>query len=334
MVASSSEALALLSTPPTTDFAVNTSEQISTTRDKSRGSFRRWSWTSFLFGLVGGVALAASSRSLIDSDAVPIQSSPLQTSLSPASSTTGDSQTETLTMSQVLVIAEDALDAMRRSVNDYTATLVKQESIDGTLSEATKMELKVMCVHRGGDQTDSQPMRVYLRFVAPDSVAGREVIWAQDLNQGQLLVHEGGFLGLVTLYLDPLGPIAMQGQRYPISEIGLTKLLQKLIERGEQDRDSPDVSVTLTKGIKLDGLDVQLISVTRRQPTTGENNFSRAEIVFDAERQIPLRYTAFGWPTDNGPAPLLESYTYTDVKLNVGLADVDFDPQNPAYNYP
>ncbi len=168
------------------------------------------SWTSFLIGLLGGVAIAASGSRILRPAAVPVQSASVVTAGDSSNPMDGQQlagpQTETLSMSDVLKIAENALQSMRQNVNDYTATLVKQESINGTLSEATQMDMKVMCVHRNQDRTDSQPMRVYLRFVAPESVAGREVIWAQDLHDGQLIVHEAGFLGLVTLYLDPLAP--------------------------------------------------------------------------------------------------------------------------------
>ena len=33
------------------------------------------------------------------------------------------------------------------------------------------------------------------------------------------------------------------------------------------------------------------------------------------------------------PPPLLESYTYPNLKLNPGLTNADFDPKNPAYNF-
>ena len=32
--------------------------------------------------------------------------------------------------------------------------------------------------------------------------------------------------------------------------------------------------------------------------------------------------------------PLLESYSYLDLKTNVGLTDADFDTKNPEYNFP
>jgi hypothetical protein len=50
---------------------------------------------------------------------------------------------------------------------------------------------------------------------------------------------------------------------------------------------------------------------------------------------VPIRYAAWTWPEKAGEEPpLLEEYTYVDMKLNVGLTDKDFDPDNSAYNFP
>jgi hypothetical protein len=237
-------------------------------------------------------------------------------------------------MDEVLRIAEETLLHMRRNLDDYSAVLVKQESVNGVLSNPTEIAMKVQCPHRGGKLDDSEPMRVYLRFLAPAEVAGREVIWAQDLHDAKLVVHEAGLLGLMTVRLDPTGMIAMRGQRYPISEIGLTKLVQKLIERGELDRNNPDVTVTITRGIVLDERECDLITVRRIKRSGGPNDFSRAEICFDTERRLPLRYSAYGWGSGDDDAPLLESYTYTQIQTNIGLSETDFDPKNPAYKFP
>ncbi len=237
-------------------------------------------------------------------------------------------------MDEVLQIAEDSLLHIRQTLNDYTATLVKQETFAGVLSEPNQLTIKMQCPHRGGKLDDSEPTRVYLRFNRPADVAGREVIWAEDLHDGKLVVHEAGLLGLLTVRLDPAGLIAMRGQRYPIYVIGMTKLVQKLIERGEVDRRNPGVSVTITTGIKLDDSACELIVVKHQQPSGAEDDFSRAEICFDSVRRLPLRYTAYGWNADGGDAPLIESYSYTNIQTNVGLTEADFDPQNPSYQFP
>jgi outer membrane lipoprotein-sorting protein len=131
--------------------------------------------------------------------------------------------------------------------------------------------------------------------------------------------------------------IAMRGQKYPISDIGLTNLLKKLIERGQRDLDNPNVSVTITKNVTVDGIQCELIQVRRSEPSGGPDDFSLAEIVLDGTRNLPIRYTAYGWPKDDQTvdtkAPLIESYTYLNIKTNVGLTDLDFDPTNPEYQF-
>jgi hypothetical protein len=240
-------------------------------------------------------------------------------------------------IAEVLQIAEDSLSRLRHEVDDYTATLVKQESIGSVIGEPNEMLVKVQCKHRGGSVDESQPMRVYLRFVQPANIAGREVIWCEDLHDGKLVAHEAGLMGMLTVRLDPNGMIAMRGQKYPISDIGLTNLLKKLIQRGQQDLENPNVSVTITKNIEIDGLKCDLIQVRRSQPSGKPDDFSLAEICLDRTRNLPIRYTAYGWPINGQAAdtkmPLLESYTYLNIRTNVGLTELDFDPTNPEYQF-
>lgn len=240
-----------------------------------------------------------------------------------------------ISMAQLLDLAADAYGHAVATVDDYSARFVQQERDDrGRLGDPTEMTMKVQTKHRGG--TLGSPMRVYLKFSSPEAVAGREVIWAEDLRDGKLLVREAGMLGRVPIPpLDPTGMLAMRNQRYPIMEIGLTKLIEKLIQRGEQDREDESIRVDVDETHSFEGREVWLIRIERSQPANNENDFSRAEIIFDPTVKLVLRYRSFGWPepADASP-PLLESYTYHDLLLNVGLTDRDFDPANPDYDFP
>ncbi len=311
----------------------------------------RWRWilVAMIPLVILGISLAARNRQADDVLQVehPVFEGPL-------------GQGTAVSMAEVLVIAEDALETLRKTIDDYTAVMTKQERIHGRLTEPAEMEMKVQCRHRGGGLGDDLPLRVYLRFLAPTGVAGREVLWAEDLHDGQMIVREAGVLGMFPVRLDPDGIIAMRGQKYPISEIGLTRLVEKLIERGRRDLDDPDISVTMTRSIEFDSRLCDRIVVTRARPGEGEDNFSRAEIWFDSERKLPLRYFSFGWPDDpaigdassssqarptqsvapdgadayeTGSAPLLESYSYRNIQTNVGLSERDFDPANPEYRF-
>lgn len=297
-----------------------------------RRARRRGLWL-FGLGFMLGVISAVSVTSLTKRDS----GNGLAELAAPISHTNGDQDVVASSISEVLRIAEESLAQVRMGVDDYTATLIKQESIDSVLGEANEMFIKLQCRHRGGKVDETEPMRVYLRFDRPESVAGREVIWCEDLHDGQMVAHEAGLLGMLTVRLDPNGMIAMRGQKYPISDIGLTNLLKKLIERGQQDLDDPSVSVTIEKGIEIDGIPCDLIRVQRTKPSGRPNDFSLAEICLDRARNLPIRYTAYGWPADDQSTdtklPLLESYTYRNIKINVGLTEADFDPSNPDYQF-
>jgi hypothetical protein len=41
----------------------------------------------------------------------------------------------------------------------------------------------------------------------------------------------------------------------------------------------------------------------------------------------------WGFPVGGSEPPLIEEYTYTDIKTNVGLTDSDFDVRNRKYHF-
>ncbi len=282
----------------------------------------------FVVGMVGGYyyyqSLEQSSKEIFN--ATP-----------KATETTATETTEhtAVTISDVLDMAQSARKHLSTTLNDYTARFVKQEvDVNGKLTPESEIQLKVQT--RCRNKNNDAPMRVYLAFNAPQNLKGREVIWGADLFDGTMAVHEVGLLlGLKTLWLDPTGFLAMQGQRYPISEIGIMRLIDKLIERGEKDRDNPDISVNIIEDQMLDDTPTKVIQIRRSKPSNQEDDFSLAEVTLDPERQLILGYRAFGWPDEpNGEPVLLEAYTYHDVRINVGLTDADFDPKNSDYNFP
>lgn len=236
---------------------------------------------------------------------------------------------------------DDGLQRARRSlahcqssVNDYTALLIKRERIGDTLSPHEYMAVKIRTRKIANGQV-VKPLSVYLNFVKPASVKGREVLFVEGRNNGNLVAHEGGFKGrfLPTVNLPPTGMLAMRGQRYPMTEIGIENLLTKLIERGEQAKRLPDVTATMQTGIKINKRPCRLLTVT--QPTRRpEILFYEAKVYLDEELNMPIRYVAYDWPKPNSKKlDVIEEYNYLNLKLNVGLTDADFDPNNSSYNF-
>ncbi len=160
-------------------------------------------------------------------------------------------------------------------------------------------------------------------------------MYVEGKNDGNMLAHGVGIKKLVgTVSLKPDGPMAMQGQRYPITEIGILNLTKRLIEVAEEDKQYGECEVKFYKGAKINKRPCTCIEVVH--PTPRRNfRFHKALVFIDDELNIPVRYEAYEWPSaPGGQPPLLEQYTYVDIKLNNGFTDADFDVHNPSYGFP
>ena len=256
-----------------------------------------------------------------------------------AQSAAGDvSSQEEPNMAELVELARHLLANMRANVRDYSATLVKRERIMGNLAPEARMEIKIRNPQVTAGATSSTATAsgpsAYLKFIEPASQRGREVIWVADKNDNKLIAHQGGFLNLMRVELDPHGTLAMIGNKYPITEIGLVRLLEKMLEKIDRNVDLSRCTIETREHQRVGDRDCRLIQVTQPRSVPGAD-FYIAQFFLDTERQLPLRYAAFLWPEKPGaPPPLEEEYTYLDLETNVGLSDADFDPDNPDYDFP
>jgi hypothetical protein len=126
----------------------------------------------------------------------------------------------------------------------------------------------------------------------------------------------------------------MANNLYPITDIGLENLVVKLIERAEREKKvGGECEVQFMKNAKINGRVCTLIQV-KHPVKRPEFDFNLAQIFVDDELQIPIRYAAYGWPEKPGGQPVvLEEYTYLNLKINPGLTDEDFSPENPNYRF-
>ena len=237
-------------------------------------------------------------------------------------------------LDRALLFADSALASMRSNVTDYTARMAKRERIKGVLSKTSFMDLKIRCP-RVDAQGQQVPFSIYMKFLQPRDASGREVLWVDGRDDGNLLAHQpGGIVGMRTFELSPTGMMAMQGQRYPIYEAGLENLIVKLIEKASRDKAAGMCEVTYRDGLKLKNRPCSLIELVHKEKRA-PYEFYKAQVVIDDELNLPVRYTAYDWPKTPGAKPeILEQYTYINIKLNVGLTDKDFDPKNSAYTFP
>lgn len=224
-----------------------------------------------------------------------------------------------------LDLAQKGLSELRGKIKDYSCTVVKRERIDGKLGEHEYMFAKIR----------HEPFSVYLYFLAPDTVKGQEVIWVDGQNEGNMLAHAGsGVRAMVgTVSLKPNGALAMQGNRYAVTEIGVENLAKRLVEVAEHDKQFGECEVNFFKDAKVNGRTCTCVQVVHPVPRRNFR-FHLARVFIDDEYLIPIRYEAYDWPQEQGGQPvLMEEYTYMNVKPNNGFTDADFDPKNAAYKF-
>lgn len=232
----------------------------------------------------------------------------------------------------VLEIANGGLERLR-AIRGYSATLVKRERIADKLLDPQYMFVKIRHEQKVGGRL-VVPFSVYLYFLRPEDIKGREVLYIRGRNNGKLLAHEGGeILGLVSAWLDPRGRLAMTDNRYPITEIGILNLTERLIEAGEQGLQYDECEVKIVDNAKINGRPCKCIQVVHPR-RRAHFRFYRAQIFIDKELNVPVRYASWLWPENSGGEPvLLEEYTYLNLKINDGFADADFSANNSAYRF-
>jgi hypothetical protein len=231
-----------------------------------------------------------------------------------------------------LDIARNALHRVRTEIRDYTCILVKRERINGELNDHQYMFTKVRNRQYDNAGRQMEPFSVYMYFLKPADIKGREVIYVEGENNNKLCAHEGGGSILPTVWLHPESALAMRGQLYPITDVGIENLVLKLIERGEAERKFPDVEVTFKKNARVNDRVCTVLEI-RHPQRRPEYEFYHAQVFIDDEWGIPIRYAAYGWPEAGQEPPVLEEYTYMKLKLNEGLTDADFDHKNRQYNF-
>jgi hypothetical protein len=138
----------------------------------------------------------------------------------------------------------------------------------------------------------------------------------------------------LTLSLAPSGDLAMQGNHYPITELGIKRLVERVAAVAKEEMQYGECEVVYHKTVEFHGRSCTVIEVTHPVPRP-YFQFHVARIYIDDELQLPIGVESYDWPATDGDDPILkEQYAYLDLKMNVGFTDADFDPNNPEYLFP
>ncbi len=212
------------------------------------------------------------------------------------------------------------------SVPDYTASMFRQERINGTLSEEQNIDLKVR----------HEPFSVYMKWNSGDR--GRQLIYVQGQNNGNLLVQPGGIKGRLTglLSLEPEGDLAMSESRHPITKAGLLQLGHTILEYQKKDIERGSGFVCeLIDNQEFEGRACYLYQIVYQSPEIHET-YRKSTVFVDKELSLPICVKNYTWARDASPETideetLVEFYAYTDLNIQKDLTASDFDQRNKDY---
>ena len=217
------------------------------------------------------------------------------------------------------LIAQDAA----RALMDYESSFTKTEMV-GRKSLTARMLLKIR----------HAPFSAYVKYLDPH--AGREAIYVTGQNNNQVVVHDTGLAALVgTLSLDPTGSTAMEDSRYPVTKIGMQNLVEAVMGMwlAQAKQNATGITVNHFPNAKIGEQSCRTIETILAQPI-GTISYQTTRLYIDTATQLPVRVQQYAFPTRRGQKPVLvEDYLYQQIRANISLADIDFDPQNPRYGY-
>jgi hypothetical protein len=203
-----------------------------------------------------------------------------------------------------------------RGVRDYTCLFVKRERLRGQLQPENLMEMKVR----------TQPFSVYFHWASPATFAGQQACYVDGRNGGMMRVHSNGIAGVVGFVtLDPRDPRAAQNSRHTITEAGIGNLIERFRQRWEVERRLNQTQIRVAQYLYNQRPCTRVEAI--HPANTGQFYAYRSVVYFDNGTHLPIRVEAYDWPRPGAPAggDLLESYSYVNLRLNVGLSDRDFN---------
>ena len=195
-------------------------------------------------------------------------------------------------------------------VADYSCQMTRKDRLsDDSVKEHSTVVFKYM-----------RPDRYYMRW--PNDLI--ELIYAGSKYDNKMLIHGGKIFDFLSLRVEP--EAALKYNRHTIKDAGIGFMLDLVIKNYRQAQKDQDATLIFEREDEVD-----------RRPTwrfkgvfpAGRDYYAHTVYLdIDQKNVLPVRIEAYGWSDE-----FLEMYSYTHLKLNVGLSEKDFDVKNSAYRF-
>lgn len=264
-----------------------------------------------------------------------LNTAPIATSISAAETPAGTGAATVSAAEVARQTLERKLESLKTGIAflqktpDYTAQFVKQEMVGSELTEEQEILMKVR----------HEPFSIYLKWITGER--GREVLYVDQENDGEMLVRSGGWKAkLGTMSIPPDGGLAMREARYPVTKAGLLELAIQIQQYHEQDLATSNFTrCDQLADQKFDGRDCSCFLVEYKD-AAGSPLYRKSITLIDKEWSIPVYIKNFAWPTPDQAAAqgdeldlatLIEYYSYSEIRFRQQFANSEFDRNNEEY---
>ena len=218
-------------------------------------------------------------------------------------------------MDQAIALVTEARKHFQ-DVRDYQCRLIKRERVNGDLLPESVMTMRVR----------NKPFSIYLCCETPKADQGLEVCFVAGRNDGKMVVHPNGLLGIFGfLSLDTHDRRALEKNRHCITDAGLGNLLESTARYWDMERRLDKTVVRITDA-ELGGRKCTRIETIHPDRNAGAFYGYRCVLWLDKETHLPAGAETYDWPRGEGPegGDLLESYRFGNLRCNIGLDDDAF----------
>jgi hypothetical protein len=206
-------------------------------------------------------------------------------------------------------------------VRDYRCIFYKRERLQDGLTPMQRIEVcyrahphsvSLRWLENAGDARRV----IYVRGRARDA-DGQEMAWIQPAGCIARL-----FVSKVRLPIH--GPRARAASRRSLDQLGFLGTFASLAQVHQRAAAAGELDLRCAGTGEIDGRPTYVL--TRRLPYTGESGaYPNALLILHLDREWLLPVGTYMY-ADHAGTKLLGSYTMTDVTINVGLTDADFEP--------
>jgi len=212
--------------------------------------------------------------------------------------------TESIPGGDAIAFLQKCLDHYnQQSIAGYSLRMHKQERIGGKLQPSEEIEV---CFR-------TKPYSVFMHWLRGERLAAN-VLYVEGMNDGKMLVRPAGIAGKLVKVVsrDPEGEEAKQSGRYPVTQLGPKKTLERTLKDWKAASNSATSKIEFLGMRNLREAGDRLCYALRRTCTpSGTDDAAEITIYVDKETSFQV-----GTVLKDAAGKLLGEYIYRDIQLN------------------